>query len=101
MTLLADQNLGFLTLGGAVCQTGCTMSRVGVPLKSLGYGGLNELCGRWVASQLSTIYFQQVDQDISFHFFGKRPLPKNIQLEFSLGVVPMESLRSQNSEYVG
>ena len=43
-------NLGFLTLGGAVGQTGGTMSTQVVTPKSLGYKAWNEFClqvGKW------------------------------------------------------
>ena len=41
-----------LTLGRSGGQTVDTRSTSGVPLKSLGYNGSNELCGRSVASKL-------------------------------------------------
>merc|ERR1712203_409523 len=42
-----------LTLGRSGGQTVDTRSTSGLPLKSLGYNGSNELCGRSVASKLS------------------------------------------------
>ena len=49
----------FEALGRSGGQTVDTRSTSGVPLKSLGYNGSNELCGRSVASKLSP---QQADE---------------------------------------
>ena len=75
-------------------------------LKSLGYNGSNELCGRSVASKLS---LQQADgffyqSDMKFRekwkFCVNRSVPENFQWEIFLGQVPTASLRTQDSENV-
>ena len=56
---LAARNRHHLTLGRSGGQTVDTRSTSGLPLKSLGYNGSNELLGRSVASKLSP---QQADE---------------------------------------
>ena len=51
--ILVDTNLGYLTLEGPGRQTVDTRSTSGLPLKTWGYDGSNQLCGRQVASKLS------------------------------------------------
>ena len=95
-----------LTLGRSGGQTVDTRSTSGVPLKSLGYNGSNELCGRSVASKLSPQqadgFFYQSDMKIreKGKFFVNRSVPENFQWENFLGQVPTESLRTQDSENV-
>merc|ERR1712117_167896 len=50
---LGEKYRHHLTLGRSGGQTVDTRSTSGVPLKSLGYNGSNELCGRSVASKLN------------------------------------------------
>jgi len=93
-------------LGGAVCQTIGTRSTSGVPLKSLGYNGSNELLGRSVASKLwvhePDTFFLEAAREISekWNFFVNRSVPENFGRENFSGQVPTESLRTQDSEYV-
>merc|ERR1712020_674826 len=64
---LGDKYRHHLTLGRSGGQTVDTRSTSGVPLKSLGYNGSNDLCGRSVASKLS---LQQADgflMPLTFH----------------------------------
>ena len=93
-------------MGRSGGQTVDTRSTSGVPLKSLGYNGSNELCGRSVASKLSPQqadgFFFQSDMKIreKGKFFVNRSVPENFQWENFLGQVPTEALRTQDSENV-
>ena len=86
-------------LGEAVCQTIGTRSTSGVPLKSLGYNGSNELCGRSVASKLSPQqadgFFYQSDMKIreKWKFFVNRSEPENFQWEKFLEQVPTSTTK--------
>ena len=81
-----------LTLGRCGGQTIDTRSTSGVPLKSLGYNGSNELCGRSVASKLSLQqadgFFYQRDMKIreKRKFFSLRP-PGRKRKEISVWVL--------------
>ena len=99
-------NLGYVTLERPGRQTVDTRSTSGVPLKSLGYNGSNELLGRSVASKLwvhePDTFFLEAAREISekWNFFVKRSVPENFGRENFSGQVPTESLRTQDSEYV-
>ena len=71
---MMDNFLDILTLEGAGRQTVDTRSTSGLPLKSLGYKGSNELLGRSVASKLSP---QQADE-----FFYQRDMEIREKKEF-------------------
>ena len=81
-----------LTLEGAGGQTDDTRSTFRPPLKSLGYNGSNELCGRSVASKLSLQqadgFFYQSDMKIreKWKFFSLRP-PGRKRKEISVWVL--------------
>ena len=93
-------------MGRSGGQTVDTRSTSGVPLKSLGYNGSNELCGRSVASKLSLQqadgFFYQGDMKIreKGKFFVNRSVPEHFQWEIFLGQVPTESLSTQDSQYL-
>ena len=99
-------NLSYLTLEGPGRQTVDTRSTAGVALKTLGNTASNLLSGRSVAPKLSAhepaTFFYCGDTKIREKsvFLGKHAVPENFQRENFLGLLPTESLRTQDSENV-
>ena len=99
-----DNFLDILSLKGGGRQNVEIRSTYGVPLKSLGYNCLDELCGRSVASKLSqhesdgVFYRADKETDQRVHFLESDPFQK-FSTQIFWGVVPVKSLRTQNSEY--
>ena len=77
-------------------------STFGVPLKTLVYNILNELCGRLVASKLTNFVMSahRIWWKSVFFWEKKRALPHNFHWDFVLELAPMASLRTQGWEYV-
>ena len=102
---ITDNFWDILTLKGGGRQTVETRSIFGVPLKSLGYNCLDELCGRSVASKLSqhesdgVFYRADKETDQRVHFLESDPFQK-FSTQIFWGVVPVESLRTPNSEHL-